>query len=229
MFLFKFASVKINPDEMKLINIFLALLLTSVAATAQTAVDLGLSVLWADCNVGADSPVDSGIYVTWGELEPKDEYLMLNYRFCLGDFKTPTKYFAFNPDEISTVSDGKTILEPEDDIATVIMGSDWRLPTNDEIMELVEKCTWEWVSGDAPGYSVTGPNGNSIFLPAAGIKTGSLLMYDGHEGYYWTAQSLYVPDEAYCLRFTPRLVAHRNFKNTERWLGCVVRAVRSSE
>lgn len=212
---------------MKRIYTFLAILLTSVAATAQTAVDLGLSVLWADCNVGADSPGDSGIYVAWGELESKDEYLMTNYRFCLGDFNTPTKYYAFNPDRISTVPDGKTILEPEDDIATVMMGSDWRSPNSDEITELVEKCTWEWVAGDdAPGYRVTGPNGNAIFLPAAGIRTGSRLMYDGHEGYYWTGQSFYIPDEAYCLRFTPRLVNHRNFRNTERWHGCVVRAVR---
>lgn len=211
----------------RIYNTFLTLLLTSFAATAQTAVDLGLSVLWADCNVGADSPAASGVYVAWGELEAKDEYLMKNYRFCLGDFNTPTKYYAFNPDRISTVPDGKTILEPEDDIATVMLGGGWRSPTSDEIMELTQKCAWEWAAGDAPGYRVTGPNGNTIFLPAAGIRTGSLLMYDGHEGYYWSAQSIYIPDEAYCLRFTPRLVNHRNFRNTERWHGCVVRAVRS--
>ena len=206
----------------------LTLLLTSIAAPAQKAVDLGLSVLWADRNVGADSPETPGIYVAWGELQPKEEYLMENYRFCLGDYSTPTKYFAFDSKRVTTVPDGKTILEPEDDVATVILGSDWRTPTNAEITELVQQCTWEWTaSGDAPGYRVTGPNGNAIFLPAAGIKTGSRLMYDGHEGYYWTSQSMYVADEVYCLRFTPRLVAHRNFQSTERWHGCVVRAVRS--
>ena len=67
---------------------------------AQHAVDLGLSVLWADRNVGADSPGSPGIFVSWGELEPKSEYLMSNYRFCTGDFCSPTKYYAYNPDEV---------------------------------------------------------------------------------------------------------------------------------
>ena len=213
----------------RIINILIALLLAETAL-AQTAIDLGLSVFWADCNVGADSPEAPGIYVAWGELQPKDEYLMKNYQFCLGDYSTPTKYFAFDPERISTVPDGKTILEAEDDVATVILGSDWRSPTNAEITELAEQCTWQWISdGTASGYRVTGPNGNAIFLPAAGIKTGSRLMYDGHEGYYWTAESMYVADEVYCLRFTPRLVAHSNFKSTERWHGCVVRPVRSKK
>ena len=76
---------------------------------AQHAVDLGLSVLWADRNVGADSPGSPGIFVSWGELEPKSEYLMSNYRFCTGDFCSPTKYYAYNPDEVLTVPDGKTV------------------------------------------------------------------------------------------------------------------------
>jgi len=208
-----------------LLCILIALQLAATVA-AQQAVDLGLSVLWADRNVGADTPEAPGIYVAWGELQPKEEYLMANYRFCLGDYSTPTKYFAFDSKRVTTVPDGKTILEPEDDVATVMSSGDWRPPTNAEITELVQQCTWEWIADDdAPGYRVTGLNGNTIFLPAAGIRTGSRLMYDGHEGYYWTAESMFVADEVYCLRFTPRLVAHRNFKSTERWHGCVVRAV----
>jgi len=208
-----------------LLCIFTALQFAATVA-AQQAVDLGLSVLWADRNMGADSPEASGIYVAWGELQPKEEYLMENYRFCLGDFSTPTKYFAFDSKRVTTIPDGKTILEPEDDVAIVILGSDWRTPTNAEITELVQQCTWEWIADDdAAGYRVTGPNGNTIFLPAAGIKTGSKLMYNSHEGYYWTSQSMFIADEVYCLRFTPRLVAHHNFQSTERWHGCVVRAV----
>ena len=84
----------------------IALLLTSVAAPAQKAVDLGLSVMWADRNVGADSPEAPGIYLAWGELEPKDEYLMTNYQFFLGDYGTPSKYNASIPDVVSTVPDG---------------------------------------------------------------------------------------------------------------------------
>jgi hypothetical protein len=211
---------------MKYLLCILTALQFAGTVAAQQAVDLGLSVLWADCNVGATEPEEVGIYVAWGELEQKGEYLMTNYRFCLGDFSAPTKYFAYDPNRVSTKPDGKTILEPEDDIATVMLGSDWRIPTNAEITELVQQCTWEWIADDeAPGYRVTGPSGNTIFLPAAGIKTGLKLMYNGHEGYYWTAESMYVADEVYCLRFTPRLVAHSNFKSTERWHGCVVRAV----
>ena len=208
-----------------LLCIFAALLL-SVNVAAQQAVDLGLSVLWADCNVGAAGPEDAGIYVAWGELQPKDEYLMKNYRFCAGEFSSPTKYYAYDANETFTEPDGKTVLEPEDDVATVMLGSGWRLPRREEFQELTDSCTWEWIGDEAhPGYRVTGPNGNSIFLPAVGIYTGSKLMFNEHEGYYWSSQSLYVPDDAYCLRFTPRLIAHPNFKSTRRFNGCTVRAV----
>lgn len=194
--------------------------------TAQHAVDLGLSVLWADCNVGAAHPEEAGIYVAWGELQPKDEYLMRNYRFCEGEFRSPTKYYAYNANDISTLPDGKIVLEPEDDVATVMLGSGWRTPRYEEIRELADSCSWEWIDDEThPGYRVTGPNGNSIFLPATGIYSGSRLMLEGHEGYYWASQSLYVPDNAYCLRFTPRLIAHPNFKSTPRFNGCTVRAV----
>ena len=193
---------------------------------AQHAVDLGLSVLWADCNVGAAQPEDAGIYVAWGELQPKDEYLMRNYRFFEGEFRSPTKYYAYNANDTSTLPDGKTVLEPEDDVATVMLGSGWRTPRYEELRELADLCSWEWIADRThAGYRVTGPNGNSIFLPATGIYTGSRLMLEGHEGYYWASQSLYVPDNAYCLRFTPRLIAHPNFKSTPRFNGCTVRAV----
>lgn len=211
---------------MKHLLSILAALLLSGSIAAQHAVDLGLSVLWADCNVGAAQPEDAGIYVAWGELQPKEEYLMKNYRFCAGEFCSPTKYFAYNANESFTLPDGKTVLEPEDDVATVMLGSGWRSPRREEFQELVDLCSWEWIADEAhPGYRVTGPNGNAIFLPAAGIYTGSKLMLKGHEGYYWTSQSTFIPDEAYNMRFTPRLIAHPNFKSTRRFSGCTVRAV----
>lgn len=207
----------------------LTLVLTDTVA-AQQAVDLGLSVQWADCNVGADSPEAPGIYVAWGEVEPKSEYLMKNYRFSAGEFSSPTKYFAYDGNETFTEPDGKTVLEPDHDVATVMLGSDWRIPLYEELMELVQHCTWQWIADEAhPGYRVTGPNGNSIFLPAAGIHTGSKLMLNGHEGYYWSSESSFIPDEAMCLRFTPRLIAHTNFRGCRRFCGCVVRAVRKSQ
>ena len=123
-------------------------------------VDLGLSVKWATFNVGATSPEDYGDYFAWGETEPKETYSWATYKWGDGTQNTMTKYNA---------TDGKTILEPEDDAAHVHWGDKWRMPTYEEQMELLEKCSWERTNLDGViGYKVTGPNGNSIFIPIAG-------------------------------------------------------------
>ena len=137
-------------------------------------------------------------------------------------YYNPTKLY-FGDESLNFLKDELNGYGP---VVLLNYGSGWRSPRREEFQELTDSCTWEWIGDEAhPGYRVTGPNGNSIFLPAAGIYTGSKLMYNGHEGYYWTSQSLYVPDNAYCLRFTPRLIAHPNFKSTRQFNGCTVRAV----
>lgn len=146
-------------------------------------VDLGLSVKWATFNIGATSPEDYGDYFAWGETEPKETYSWTNYKWCDGTQNNMTKY---------NTTDGKTILEPEDDAAQVHWGDKWRMPTKDEMQELFDNCTWtEETRNGINGYIVTGPNGNSIFLPRAGFYNyddfGVSLQKPGHSVYYWTS------------------------------------------
>ena len=149
------------------------------------AVNLGLSVKWATCNVGAESPEDYGGYYAWGETEEKSDYFWSTYKWCDGSSHCQTKYCA---DSRFGRVDNKTILDPEDDVAHDKWGDGWRMPTLDEIEELCNKCTWKWtmVNGVA-GYKVTGPNYNSIFLPAAGSCHGTVVDIRGLYGYYWSA------------------------------------------
>jgi len=121
-------------------------------------VDLGLSVKWASCNIGATTPSGSGGFYAWGEVEEKATYSKSNY------------------------SSGSV------DIATAKWGAPWRMPTLAEWEELLERCTWKIVSkGGIYGCEFTGPNGNTIFLPAAGWKTDDKYIYPGADCIYWSA------------------------------------------
>ena len=124
------------------------------------AIDLGLSVKWANFNVGAFHPTHCGDYFAWGETEPKETYSWATYKWCDGTEANITKY---------NTADGKTILEPADDAAQVQWGGKWRMPTKEELQELIDSCQWERVTlNSVIGNKITGPNGNSIFIPAAG-------------------------------------------------------------
>ncbi len=166
-------------------------------------VDLGLSsgLLWATCNVGADSPEDYGNYYAWGETETKSTYNWSTYKWCNdGDYHKLTKYN--NNSSYGTV-DNKMVLDPEDDAAHVNWGGVWRMPTHDEMVELMNNCTWEWTTQNGvSGRKFTGPNGNSIFLPAAGYYNDGSLNVAGSYGHYWSS-SLYTdyPGGAYSLNF----------------------------
>ena len=157
------------------------------------AVDLGLSVKWANCNVGASLPEEYGEYYAWGEIEKKDTYSSDNYKWYNGSSSTVTKYCTNS--KYGTV-DNITILAPEDDVAHVKWGGKWRIPTLKEFEELYNDCTWRWSSkNEIYGYTVTGPNGDSIFLPQAGyihgnpkyLESGGEFGYQGDGGNYWTA------------------------------------------
>ena len=161
---------------------------TPPAEAEYQAVDLGLSVKWANMNVGATSPEDYGGYYAWGETEEKEDYSWETYKWCNGSYDTQTKYCT---DSIYGTVDNKTVLDPEDDVAHVKWGGSWRMPTLDELNELFLKCTCEWTTQNGvSGYKVTGHNGNSIFLPAAGYRRWTEVAYRGGEGYYWSS-SLY--------------------------------------
>ena len=149
-------------------------------------VDLGLpsALKWATCNVGADSPEDYGDYYAWGEIETKGEY-----------YESNSKTFGKS---ISGISGSLTY-----DVARAKWGASWRLPTKKELEELKNNCKWQWTSQNGKkGYKVTGPNGNSIFLPAAGYRYGSSLDDAGENGDYWSSAPFESDDYgAYCLFF----------------------------
>ena len=158
------------------------------------AVDLGLSVEWANMNIGANAPEDYGDYFAWGETEPKDYNDWSTYKWCNGSKNTLTKYCTDS--DFGTV-DNKPVLDLEDDAAYANWGGNWRMPTPDEIKELVDNCHWEWTTRNGVnGYKVTGPNGNSIFLPAAGKHWSDHLSGVGSYGQYWSS-SLSPKDENY--------------------------------
>ena len=164
-------------------------------------VDLGLpsGIKWAKRNLGASKPSDYGDYYAWGETEPKAEYTWATYKWMQAgqsDWKHITKYTVADGqtegiwyDAGGTfIGDNKTTLEAADDAATRKLGSPWRMPTKEEIRELLDHCTWNWTTQDGVnGCEVKGPNGNSIFLPAAGYRKGSLLYYAGSGGDYWSS------------------------------------------
>jgi len=149
------------------------------------AVDLGLSVKWANKNVGASKSEDYGYYFAWGETAPKTTYDFSTYTLCNGTSTTMTKYCTR-----STYGkvDNKTTLELTDDAARANWGGTWRMPTIDELSELNTKCTWSWsTQNGVNGYLVTGPNGNCIFLPVAGYRDGTKISQVGSNGYYWSS------------------------------------------
>ena len=129
-------------------------------------VDLGLSVKWAPFNIGATSPTECGDYFAWGEIETKTEYTEAN-----------SLTHGIYMEDIGG--------NPQYDAARAIWGSTWRLPSREEIEEIVAECTWEWTSVDGMnGCKITGPNGNHIFVPAAGCYIGAELKMLGQNGMY---------------------------------------------
>ena len=191
-------------------------------------VDLGLpsGTLWATCNVGASSPEEYGSYFAWGETEPKDVYSWITYKWCNGSYNTMTKYCASS--DYGTV-DNKTELDPEDDAAYVNWGSSWRMPTLEQQQELIDNCTWTWTQQNGVnGQLGIAPNGNTLFLPAAGNRWDESLNDAGSGGGYWSRTL--VPDisnHAYFLRLYKGSVYYDLCRY--RFVGFNVRAVRVSE
>ncbi len=165
-------------------------------------VDLGLSVNWATCNVGASSPSDYGNYYAWGETKTKSDYSEDTYEYYNGEY----------------IDIGSNISGTIYDAARSNWGGNWRMPTKAELDELRNDCAWSWTSVNGiEGYKVTGPNGNSIFLPAAGYRI------DEEIGYYWSA-TLYkdISDDAYFLYFFD---GDYDWNYCNRYVGLPVRPV----
>ena len=180
-------------------------------------VDLGLSVKWATCNVGAENCYDYGYYFAWGETTGYGLDTSDGHSFDWANYKWMTKgqssweyvnKYQFADGQTSAcwydsnekfIGDGKKVLEAADDAATANWGSDWRMPTYDELSELSndDNCSWTWYAAGntefngVAGYKVqskkTGYTDKYIFLPAAGYRGDSSLSYTGMRGVYWSS------------------------------------------
>ena len=195
----------------------------SKSSDAVEAVDLGLSVKWANMNVGATKDSGFGTYFAWGEIKPKRSYTWGTYAWSDGNNQFPIKY---------TTTDNKTQLGPSDDAARANWGGEWRMPTVDECEELAnpDNCTWEWITKDGiNGYKVTGKKtGNSIFLPITGFRFYDDVQFRAINGIYWSS-TLYsgTPSKAWCLEFNFHDVNVTPGKlSSNRFSGRCIRAVR---
>lgn len=192
-------------------------------------VDLGLpsGLLWATCNVGADSPEDYGDYFAWGETQPKSDYSWGTYQYCNGSASTLTKYCNNASYGYNGFTDNLTTLQPSDDAATANWGTDWRMPTKEEWQELYSNTTHIWTTQNSVnGRLFTAPNGNSLFLPAAGGYVGTSLGGAGTYGDYWSSSlEADKPHRAWCLDFVS---GNCGMSYSYRKLGQSVRPVRSA-
>ena len=190
-------------------------------------VDLGLpsGTLWATCNVGATAPEEYGDYFAWGETEPKEEYTWESYQWCNGSDTTLTKYCTNIIWGYQDFTDGKVELDPEDDAAYANWGSSWRMPTVEQLNELIDNCSWTWTARNGVyGRLFTGPNGNTLFLPAAGHLGNNMLRSANTDGLYWT-RSLGNTGAYYALALS-FYSGGKQWWNIRRNCGLSVRAVR---
>ena len=201
-------------------------------------VDLGLpsGLMWATCNVGADNPEEYGDYFAWGETEPyytsqspltwksgkTSGYAWASYKWCNGSDNTLTKY---NNDSSYGTVDNKTTLDIEDDAASANWGGSWRMPTHEDVLELLSYCTTEWTTQNGVNGSriTSNRNGNSIFLPAAGRLNDTHLSNTGSYGIYWSS-SLHT-NGTYCASTMSAGSSGYGYGSDSRYYGHTVRPV----
>lgn len=192
------------------------------------AVDLGVSVKWANMNVGAKSSCDVGLYFAWGEVTSKKEYSKDSYiHYTKGQYvligeknRTEKGHIYYNI--------GGSKYDP----ATKIQGNKWRMPTETECLELKNACTWVWDTSKF-GYVVEGKNGNRIFLPATGCMSGNHIAYlnsKAKKGFYWSSKTAKTKqysngESASVLQFDPNSIDEIVVSPIDRVFGRCVRAV----
>ena len=196
-------------------------------------VDLGLpsGLLWATCNIGADSPQDYGDYFAWGETQTKYTYDWSTYQYCNGSGSTLTKYCNNSCYGYNGFIDNLTILLPEDDVATANWGTGWRMPTKEEWIELYYNTASIWTTQNGVnGRLFTASNGNSLFLPAAGYRFDTSCFADvGRYGFYWSSSlNTDSPSQAWFLDFNSDGCLLDDYANAARSYGPSVRAVHSA-
>ena len=185
-------------------------------------VDLGLSVKWAKCNVGACKPEEYGDYFAWGETQSKSTFSWDTYKWCNGASSSLLKY---NNNNNYGIVDNLNHLDLSDDAARTKWGGNWRTPTDAEMSELCEQCTWIYTTlNGIKGYQVTSnTNGNNIFLPSTGYQNNNTIYAAGAFGYYWSSTLIQdTPYNACGLYFTADVVG---FSGKNRYYGHAVRPV----
>ena len=187
----KFEKVSATSKEIVRNSTYRVKALEVDMAFSPEAVDLGLSVKWANYNLGTQDNITSGISYAWGETEGKNSYFYDSYKLCYWDSASSSYLFSKYNSE-----DKKTTLDQEDDAAHVIWGHQWRIPTATEFQELKTYCTWTWTHMNVQnssfwGYKVTskkeGFKDKWIFLPGNGYVNCNQFMSDQPNGYYWTS------------------------------------------
>ena len=178
------------------------------------AVDLGLSVKWASTNLGSEQPEAAGGYYAWGETVAKDEYTTFNYTWA--DLNFPNLVTRGVINKVGNLCE-------RHDAARQEWGGSWRIPTADEMLELRRDCKWTWTAVNGKqGYQVEGPNGNTIFLPAAGFNREDKQVGAGEVGYYWTSSAYHDYSSSESLYFYNVQV---DWYNDNRYIGLPIRPV----
>lgn len=194
-----------------------------VGAKKMRAVSLGLSVDWADRNIGAAAPECDGYFYTWGDTDLRlRNYVASRYKFGAASDKY-YRYSKANPEYVLA----------DDDDPAAQLGGGWRMPTTAEVEELIAKAEWKLeVKNGVKGYTVS-HNGNSIFLPSTGYFNGyDLRGLDENEGYFWT-RSIYKSSQwqwdfgnAIYIHYDEKLPFHGT-SNMLRYQGLPIRPVRA--
>ena len=223
------ATVEMERKSLQVVNVVTDYTDKSKTIDGHKFIDLALpsGLLWAETNIGAETAYDGGNHYAWGETSTKDDYSEATY--TLGSYSKQT--LTYNE---YTSTDGKTVLDKNDDAAYINWGTHCRMPTQSEFKELINSnnCTWEWVeetnsAGKTIYYYkvVSNKNGNIICLPVSGYFTGSELYLWGC-GFYWssTLNNSNV-GYAYDLDFTIKGIYYNNSGSCSRWQGLAVRPV----
>ena len=233
--------------EAQIFDTIVDALFLNIAEPEPLWVDLGLpsGLLWASHNVGAERPEGYGDYFAWGETQPKSFYLWSSYKYCYGGDPQRSYYVDTIENDVrftkycplatyghNGYTDTLTILLPEDDAATANWGDGARTPTKDEWYELWHNCTVTWstrynLQGARQGLSFTGPNGNSIFIPAAGITAIDEIIGTNSSCHYMTS-TLYESNPYRCFEFLTDSYKHLNLLPNYRYEGRQVRPVRDA-
>jgi len=194
-------------------------------STKVEPVDLGLTsgTKWASCNVGAESPEKYGEYFAWGETTPKEVYSDTTYSY----YNVPDSLAADSSAKKVWKNIGADIAGTEYDAATVILGDAWQLPNESQCKELVDECEWNWTElNGVNGYSVVGKNGNSIFLPASGVRGAADVVKNDMIGGFWSSTLCDAAETSGDFAMAVYFFSEsRAVDKGGRWMGRAVRAV----